>query len=51
MTDTEYAGKLDEVERLLNDPDVPMEPSRVWSLLAEIAQREAAGSQAGRAAA
>ena len=36
MTDTEYTRKLDELDRLLNDPDVPMEPARVWSLLAEI---------------
>jgi len=42
MTETEYAGKLDELDRLLNDPDVPMQPGRVWSLLAEIAQRDLA---------
>jgi hypothetical protein len=36
MTETEYARKLDELDRLLNDPDVPMQPSLVWSLLAEI---------------
>jgi hypothetical protein len=40
MTDAEYARKLDELDRLLNDPDVPMEPEKVWSLLAEIAQRD-----------
>ena len=40
MTDAEYSRKLDELDRLLNDPDVPMEPARVWSLLAEIAQRD-----------
>lgn len=40
MTDAEYARKLDEVDRILNDPDVPMEPIRIWSLLAEIAHRE-----------
>jgi hypothetical protein len=40
MTETEYARKLDELDRLLNDPDVPIEPARVWSLLAEIAQRD-----------
>ena len=44
MTETEYARKLDELDRLLNDPDVPMEPARVWSMLAEIAQRELAGT-------
>jgi hypothetical protein len=42
MTETEYVGKLDELDRLLNDPDVPMQPARVWSLLAEIAQRDLA---------
>ena len=36
MTETEYARKLDEIDRLLNDPDVPIVPSRIWSLLAEI---------------
>jgi hypothetical protein len=40
MTDTDYARKLEELDRLLNDPDVPMEPAKVWSLLAEIAQRD-----------
>lgn len=46
MTETEYATKLDELDRLLNDPDVPMEPEKVWCLLAEIAQRDlAAGSK------
>ena len=40
MTDQEYARKLDELDHLLNDPDVPMEPERVWSLLAEISRRD-----------
>lgn len=40
MTETEYASMLDEIERLLNDPDVPMQPARVWSLLAEISHRD-----------
>jgi hypothetical protein len=40
MTKAEYVHKLAEVDRLLNDPDVPLEPARVWALLAEIAQRE-----------
>jgi hypothetical protein len=47
MTDAEYERKLDEVDRILNDPDVPMEPSRIWSLLAEIACREPAAHPAG----
>jgi len=40
MTESEYASKLDELERLLNDPDVPMQPSRVWSLLAELSRHD-----------
>jgi hypothetical protein len=48
MTDAEYARKLDELDRLLNDPDVPMEPAKVWSLLAELAQRDAAGGHDAR---
>ncbi len=40
MTETEYSRKLEELDRLLNDPDVPIEPERVWSLLAELAQPE-----------
>lgn len=47
MTDAEYARKLDELDRLLNDPDVPMEPAKVWSLLAEIAQRDVALTGSG----
>lgn len=42
MTDFDYTRKLDELDRLLNDPEVPMEPARVWSLLAEISQRDLA---------
>jgi hypothetical protein len=38
MTEAEYARKLNELDRLLNDPDVPIEPSRIWSLLAEISR-------------
>jgi hypothetical protein len=50
MTDSEYARKLDELDRLLNDPDVPMEPEKVWSLLAEIAQQDTARRGAHSAA-
>ena len=41
MTQDEYARKIEELDRLLNDPDVPMDPSRVWSLLADLSDREA----------
>ncbi len=40
MSDSEYERKLDELDRLLNDPDVPMQPDLVWSLLAEISAVE-----------
>ena len=32
----EYQEKCDRLDRLLNDPDVVMEPDMVWALLAEI---------------
>jgi hypothetical protein len=50
MTDPEYRNdpddshKLAELDRLINDPDVPIEPDRVWSLLAELAVRERWGA-------
>jgi hypothetical protein len=44
MTESEYARKLDELDRLLNDPDVPMQPSLVWTLLAEISLHDLPGS-------
>lgn len=40
MTDADYGRKLDELDRLLNDPDVPMEPDRIWSLLADVSRPE-----------
>jgi hypothetical protein len=48
MTEAEYARKLDELDRLLNDPDVPMEPAKVWSLLAEIARWDTAPGDVGQ---
>ncbi len=42
MTDSDYAGKVEELDRLLNDPEVPMQPHRIWMLLAEIAERDLA---------
>jgi hypothetical protein len=41
MSIAEYSRKLDELDRLLNDPDVPMEPDRIWSLLADVSRPEA----------
>jgi hypothetical protein len=50
MTDRDYDHKLDELDRLLNDPDVNMEPAKVWTLLAEISQRDAAAEPPAPAA-
>jgi hypothetical protein len=42
MSIAEYSRKLDELDRLLNDPDVPMQPDRIWSLLADVSRPEIA---------
>lgn len=39
-TSDDYVRKLDELDRLLNDPDVPMQPALIWRLLDEIAKWE-----------
>jgi hypothetical protein len=41
MSTAEYSRKLDELDRLLNDPDIPMQPDRIWSLLADVSRPEA----------
>ena len=40
MDERDTDAKLDEVDRMLNDPDAKMEPALVWSLLAEISERD-----------
>ena len=40
VSKADYRRKLDELDRLLNDPDVPMQPQRVWTLLAEISHHD-----------
>ena len=42
MADEDPDKKLDELDRILNDPYSILEPAKVWSLLAEISQREIA---------
>jgi hypothetical protein len=37
MTKDEYVAKVNEVDRLLNDPTVSLDPMRIWSLLSELA--------------
>jgi hypothetical protein len=45
MTDREYARKLEELDHLLNDPDVPINPDRIWSLLAELSPHAEPGGR------
>ncbi len=40
MEASEYARKLKELDHLFNDPDVPVEPARLWLLLAELARHD-----------
>ncbi len=47
MDDLEYNAKLDELDHLMNDLDVPLEPSRVWDLLAAVSHHDL--EQVGRA--
>jgi hypothetical protein len=44
-TDDE-ARKLDELDRLLNDPDVPLQPALIWRLLDEVSDRQRGGEKA-----
>lgn len=36
MTESEVQAKIAELDRLLNDPEVALDPDRVWTLLAEL---------------
>ncbi|MFL5255011.1 MAG: peptide chain release factor 1 [Rhodopila sp.] len=49
MTDADYHRKLDELDRLLNDPDVPMQPDRIWSLLADVSRPDLTAVQCSSA--
>ena len=44
MTEYEFQAKLEELDRLLNDPEVRMDPDRVWTLLAEISAQKLHGN-------
>lgn len=46
MDDLEYNAKLEELDHLLNDDVVEMEPNRVWSLLLEVSQHDLMGQSA-----
>jgi hypothetical protein len=40
MSVADYDQKLDELDRLLNDPNVPIQPDRIWALLADVSRVE-----------
>jgi hypothetical protein len=40
MTEREFQAKLAELDQLLNDPEIRMDPDRVWTLLAEISAQD-----------
>jgi hypothetical protein len=40
MQVSEYTRKLEELDHLLNDPDAPLEPARLWGLLAELVRHD-----------
>ncbi len=46
MTESDYTRTLDELDRLINDPSVPMQPERIWTLLAEVSHRGPSGTGA-----
>ncbi len=37
---SEYTRKLEELDRLFDDPDMPLEPARLWRLLGELARHD-----------
>jgi len=48
MTDEDYLRKLGEVDRVLNNPDVPIQPALIWQLLAEISAHESRAGMTAR---
>lgn len=40
MTERDFEAKLVELDRLLNDPEIRMDPDRIWTILAEISGKD-----------
>lgn len=38
MSSQEFERKAVEADRLLNDPDLPFDPTKVWALMEEMAR-------------
>jgi hypothetical protein len=43
LADGVFVRTPDELDRLLNDPDVPTQPALIWRLVAEISQQGSHG--------
>jgi hypothetical protein len=43
MTENDFARTLDELDRLLNDPHVLLQPGLIWSLLDKIMEQDLPG--------
>ncbi len=39
MSEAEFDRTLNELDRLLNDPTIPMQAERIWTMLADVASR------------
>lgn len=50
MTDADYTRKLAELDRLLNDPEIPMQPDRIWDMLAALSAYDQTAPSAPQAA-
>ncbi|SUE44406.1 hypothetical protein [Roseomonas gilardii] len=49
MTDSELETALEELDRLINDPEIRMDPDRVWNLLAQLRTQSPADGTGTRA--
>jgi hypothetical protein len=43
VTEDDYARTLNELDRLLNDPDVPLRPGLIWRLLDKVSEQDRLG--------
>jgi hypothetical protein len=50
MTEGEYQQTLKELDRLLNDPNAPLDAAKIWSLLTDTATHTANLSNHGKGA-
>ena len=48
MTENDFARVSYELDSLLNDPDVPLQPSLIWHLLDKISNQDQGGTMLSR---